>query len=142
MSYLNPQWLVFAPTITLVGGTGNVVPQYATNVGRYCRSGNIVFVEVWCNGPTGNNGAGTGNLNVALPIAAGANMITDFKPGGHFHNGTQETQIFIQIDPSATAGALYQQTSATQTSAATGSDQNNTTTRTIRISFFYEIDGP
>ena len=141
MSYFPAKWKTYTPIVTLVGGAGNVVPQYSTNIGRYCPIGNIVFVEIWLDGPTGNDGAGTGQINISLPITAGASMVSDFKPGGHFHNGAVETQVFVQVDPSATTGMVFQQTATTQTGPATGADQNSAATRTIRLSFCYEIDG-
>lgn len=130
-------WTSYSPTVTLVGGTGNTVPQYTTNTGVYCRIGNVVMVEVLLDVPTGNNGAGTGQINIALPLQASASSVDDYRPGGHFHNGTTEHLAWVQIGASATTAMLFIQTSDTQTSAATGADQNNASNRTIRLSFRY-----
>jgi len=137
-------WQNFTPTVTLVGGAGNVVPQYSTNAGRYLIVGKIVFVDILLAGDGGNEGAGTGQINVALPIAAGSNSVLgDAFPAGHLKDGTlpgsANTHVLASIIPSATTAALYQFTGATTTANATGADQA-TANRTIRLHFSYEIN--
>jgi hypothetical protein len=60
--------------MTLVGGAGNTVPVYSTNTGRYTRVGNTIFVNVYLTGDGGAEGAGTGQINIALPITASASF--------------------------------------------------------------------
>lgn len=137
-------WQNFTPTVTLVGGAGNTVPQYSTNAGRYLTTGKIVHVDILLTGATGNAGAGTGQINVALPVTAGSNSINgDAFPNGHLRDGalpgSANTQVIGSIMSSATTVALYQYTGTTTTAAATGADQA-TANRTIRLHFSYEID--
>lgn len=70
-------WQTYAPTVTLVGGTGNTVPVYSSNLGRYLRMGNLVYVDINLSGDGGDEGAGTGQLNIALPVQAGASINGD-----------------------------------------------------------------
>lgn len=129
----------FTPTVTLVGGAGNTTPVYTENHGRYWQLGNIVMVEVHLDGDGGDEGAGSGQVHVALPLAAGASALTDFVPIGHIHNGAVEKIILGEITPSESVIGLYVQDSAAQTASLTGVDQNNTT-RELKFQFFYEID--
>ena len=134
------QWAAYNPVITLVGGTGNTVPQYVTHTGRYCKVGHLVAVDILFDGPTGNAGAGSGQINISLPITAGASNTTEDRTGGHLHNDANEYQALLQIALSAATLALTRQNSATQTAAMTGAEQNGTSTRTIRLAFCYEVD--
>lgn len=65
----NIEWLTYTPTVTLVGGAGNTVPQYTNNYGRYRQVGKTVHFSILLDGQTGADGAGTGVVNVALPVA-------------------------------------------------------------------------
>ncbi len=138
MSYFPLKADTFVPTVTLVGGAGNVVPVYTTNSGRYQKVGNRVFVEIFLDGNGGAAGAGTGAINIALPLAASANQTPDFIIAGHFHNGANEHIAFAQVSPSGTITELFIQSAITTTRAATGADQNNAT-RTIKLNFWYEV---
>lgn len=128
----------FTPTVTLVGGAGNTVPVYSTNTGRYTRVGNRVFVDVYLTGDGGNEGAGTGTFNVALPIAASASHPTSFFPIGYGLNNVTEYELFGQIAGSASVVSLQYFNLISTSTAFTGADQNNTT-RTIRLKFMYEV---
>lgn len=133
----------FTPTVTLIGGAGNTVPVYSTNSGRYTRIGNRVLVEIYLNGDGGNEGAGTGTIEIALPFTAGANM-----PGGNFSAGSitnntesQPAYGFIQAGTATVAVRMQTDTAGALNSTitgATGADQNNTT-RSIRLQFSYEV---
>jgi hypothetical protein len=118
----------FTPTVTLVGGSGNIVPVYTTNIGRYTRIGRLCWVNIFLEGDGGAEGAGSGIINIALPFTASANQ-----PSGHMNvvvrtNGTL-TPTVASIAANATTIELI---------ASPGSSQNNTT-RSLRLSFFYEI---
>lgn len=131
-------WTNFTPTVTLVGGAGNTTPQYSTNAGRYMQIGNVVFFDVDLSGDGGNEGAGTGQINIALPVAASANQLTDYYPVGNAINGSTYTPTMLgQIAPSATTIVLGKVSAGSFTSLQ-GADQNNTT-RTIRIHSSYEV---
>lgn len=133
----------FTPTVTLVGGAGNTVPQYSTNSGRYTRIGNRVFVDVYLTGDGGNEGAGSGVLNVALPITASTSHPAGNFLAGSWINGTSQKPCYGVITGSSTTIALKVQGDAagvlndTQPDV-TGNNQNNTT-RSIRLKFSYEV---
>ena len=131
----------WTPTVTLVGGAGNTVPVYSTNSGRYTKIGNRAFCEVQLNGDGGAEGAGTGQVNVSLPVASSAS-ITNFGtkvPVGGALNSTSEYMVYGFIGPSVSVITLSYPTAfspPTMTDFA-GSDQSNTT-RSIHLVFSYE----
>lgn len=135
----SPTWTTFTPTVTLVGGAGNTVPVYTTNSGRYCTIGKLVQVRVNLDGDGGNEGAGTGVLNIALPTAASANISGQYKLCGYAFNSTTEVNLLGYLSASATTIALHYFNTATSTASYTGADQNNTS-RNITLDFCYEID--
>lgn len=130
-------WTTYTPTVTMVGGS-DTVPVYSTNTGRYTQIGSTVFVEVYLTGDGGNEGLGsTSQMNIAIPVTAGANQPTYYVPIGFMLNLAAYSILSGQIAGSGTTIALSRnQASARQN--IIGDDQNNTT-RTIRISFFYEV---
>lgn len=128
----------FAPTVTLVGGAGNTTPVYTTNTGRYTRIGNRVFADVYLTGDGGAEGAGTGQINIALPVTASASHPTGLFPAGYALNNITEDEIWIQIAGSATTASLTYFNAINTTASLTGADQNNAT-RTIRLKFSYEV---
>lgn len=137
-----PSWQTFTPTITLVGGAGNTVPVYTTNAGRYCQFGKTVFVNVVCQGDGGAEGAGTGRINVALPVQASAS-ITNGSPNssgfavGYANNNATEYQLYGIITASATTMGLEYFNTVPTTASFMGNDQNNTN-RQFNLQFFYE----
>lgn len=129
----------FTPTVTLVGGAGNTVPVYSTNTGRYTRIGNRVFVDVYLTGDGGAEGAGTGQINIALPITASASNPTSNVPMGSAINSTSVFHIFGQIAGGGSTVALSRYDALSEAMAQfAGSSQNNAT-RTIRLNFSYEV---
>lgn len=128
----------FAPTVTLVGGAGNVVPVYTTNTGRYTRIGNRVFVDILLAGDAGQEGAGTGVFSVALPIAANASHPIYFFPAGSFANGTAENPIWGQILGSATVIDFAYVDVLNNFTVMSGADQSDVT-RWMRLKFDYEV---
>lgn len=128
----------FTPTVTLVGGAGNTVPVYSTNTGRYTRIGNRVFAAVLLTGDGGAEGAGTGTVNIALPIAAGASQPAGQHVVGRMGNGSTVAIVTGEITGSASTISLnYFDTISTVTILA--GDSQNSTARTIRLAFSYEV---
>jgi hypothetical protein len=132
-------WTTYTPTVTLFGGAGNTVPVYSTNTGRFCRMGNTVYVLIELGGDGGAEGAGTGQITIALPVQVGASGGGGFiKPNGYFINGaTTGITLGYSIGGQTTVTLFYLNTISTSI-ALTGADQNNTT-RQIALSFFYEV---
>lgn len=133
----------FTPTVTLVGGAGNTVPVYVTNSGRYNRVGSRVFVDILLTGDGGAEGAGSGVLNIALPIASSASLLAGTFSVGTIINSTEEQHCYGVITAGASTIALKRQsdTVGALTSDivdAIGDDQNNAT-RSIRLNFNYEV---
>lgn len=133
-------WSTFSPTVTLVGGAGNTVPTYSTNTGRYLRVGNIVYFMVELSNTSGGTaGAGTGQVNVALPVTAGASAGSGvLAPMGYIHNGSTEGILYSSVQNNATTVPLYFFNAISTTSQITGNGQNNAT-RQICLRYFYEV---
>jgi len=133
-------WDTFAPTVTLVGGAGNTVPVYSTNLGRYQKRGTTVFVDVYLTGDGGDEGAGTGVINIALPVTAGSNVngngagIT-----GYVLNGADNMICNGTIAQSADVMSLKVWTSIKVFGDLTGADQDDNA-RTIHLHFWHEVD--
>lgn len=126
-------WTTFSPTVTLVGGSGNTVPVYTTNTGRYCQIGNVVHVIVKLQGDGGAEGAGTGTLTIAMPVSI---VTAVFQVAGYMQNSIVESIVFAQKSSSTTI-SLYRFSTISTTAIVTGADQNNTS-REIELCFFYE----
>ena len=132
----------FTPTVTFVQTTyaGNVTPEYTENVGRYTRIGRKMFVDVWLAGDGGNEGAGTGEIQVALPVAASENE-TQLSPSvGYAANGTSAYYLYGYLNAnSATIQLRYM--GATNTTAISwfGGLLQNNAARYIWMSFNYEL---
>jgi hypothetical protein len=137
-TYTFSDWQTFTPTVTLVGGANNTVPVYTTNTGYWTRVANIVYVQVYLTGDGGNEGAGTGQMNIALPVTASANQPAYYVPvGTAFNNATFFNVIDGQIQASATTIELAR-INAGAFASFTGVDQNNAT-RSVRLSFSYMV---
>lgn len=131
-----PTFSTFSPTVTLVGGAGNTTPVYTTNNGRYIEIGNFVFVDVLLDGDGGDEGAGTGVLNIALPTQADTDNADYHFPCGLMLNNATSYSLFGSIASEATTISLSYNNAGTLTSL-TGAEQNSTTRR-IRLKFCYE----
>lgn len=127
----------FTPTVTLVGGAGNTVPVYTTNSGNYTRIGNRCFAEVYLAGDGGAEGAGTGQINIALPIAANASALDPYFQAGVIHNNASDIHVLGYIAAAGTTIRLYYLSGASLTSL-TGADQNNAS-RYITLKFQYQV---
>lgn len=137
--YLAPA--TYTPTVTLVGGTGNTVPVYTTNEGRWEQIAKRVFVDVALDGDGGAEGAGTGTVTIALPVAVGTNEPSPSQQvvlGTALNNATRYILIGT-LTPGATTIAVAYFSSISAIAALTGADQNNAT-RGIRLKFEYETD--
>lgn len=134
----NTVWTNFTPTVSLEGGTGNTVPQYSTNSGRYRRIGDIVFVDIRLNADGGDEGAGTGELHLSLPVNPSTNHLANQSPVGIWKNGTTISPLYGRIDTSLNKIGLFKFASLTDLQVMTGADQNNTA-RELRLKFFYEV---
>jgi len=129
----------WSPTVTLVGGTGNTTPVYTTNLARYEKIGNIMFCSIELLGDGGAEGAGTGVINIDLPIVAGTSQLHIESPCGRGVNGATEHILFGTISANSTTIALSQQSAANQTTPFQGNDQNNTS-RHIDLQFWYRVN--
>jgi hypothetical protein len=128
----------FTPTVTLVGGAGNTTPVYTTNSGRYMRVGNQVFFDSYLADDGGAEGAGTGQINIALPFTASSAHATGYFPVGTAVNNTTNYIIYGQISGSSSTIQLSYVSLIGTLSAFSGADQNNTT-RSIRIKGHYDV---
>jgi hypothetical protein len=130
-------WATDTPVVTLVGGAGNVVPQYVTAQTRYSVNGKTCFIDMFLNGDGGNEGAGTGRINLSLPAGITlANGINYMFCCGYYNNGATFDTLGVDFGASTTTLSLIQGTTGINDFA--GADQNNAT-RTIRLHLFFEI---
>lgn len=128
-NYVEGTW---TPIVTLVGGAGNTVPVYATNSGNHTRIGNRDFFDIYLTGDGGAEGAGTGQINISLPITASASQLTAYcGTSSYINNVTFAVGLVFQIQPNATTLELARTVAGTFTTII-GNDQSSTT-RTIRI---------
>ncbi len=134
-------WTTFTPTVTLVGGAGNTTPTFTTNTGRFSQLGNVIEMSVYLNNTSGGTaGAGTGQVNIALPATAGASVAngTVMVVGNYLNNATSGILIGT-IDASGTTMRLSYFALLTSLVALTGADLNHANTRQVSLQFFYEI---
>lgn len=130
-------WSTYSPTVTLVGGAGNTVPVYSTNTGRFCRMGNTVFVEISLSGDGGAEGAGTGAINIALPVTASASGAVSVIRGV-FTNGALLGLLQGSIASNGTTISFAYWNTISTTTTFVGNNQDNTT-RIINAAFFYQV---
>ncbi len=128
----------FTPTVTLVGGSGNTVPVYVTNTGRYTRVGNRVFVDILLDSDGGAEGAGTGQINIALPIISSSSQQGGVHAAGNATNNTSTYLLAILVSSSSSVVTLQYYDTITTNAVFTGALQNNST-RQIRLQFYYEV---
>jgi len=137
-NYVQGTWV---PTVTLVGGAGNTVPVYTTNVGVYTRIGNIVHCSVYLTGDGGAEGAGTGAFTLSLPIASSSstgNSGASMGINGAGLNNATRYQLFTVVTASSSVTSIFYWSSVTAYTALTGDDQNNAT-RSIALTFSYFV---
>ncbi len=127
----------FTPTVTLVGGAGNMVPVYTTNEGRYFRLGPFVYVRGFLSGDGAAEGAGTGTLTIALPVAASATPSNRTIPCGRIVNGATNNVMFAAVQAGTSTFIVQRLDTISTVTTCTGVEQNNTT-RSISFEFFYE----
>lgn len=126
--YLQGSW---TPIVTLVGGSGNVVPVYSTNSGDWTRVGRLVFFNIILSGDGGAEGAGTGVVNISLPFSTSSSQLAVRRVSGTSVNGANETLISLQFAASSATVELWQ--GASDLTTFKGSGQNNAS-RSIGLS--------
>lgn len=132
-------WTSYTGTITLVGGAGNVVPTFSTDVCRYTQIGNIVFVSInKINSAGGTAGAGTGTVSIALPVTSGASASAEQQAAGYILNNATTVQAYVMVPAASSVLNLASQNTTTTTAFCTGATFNNAN-RQIQISFCYEV---
>lgn len=131
-------WAYYNAIITLVGGIGNVVPTYSSVHSRYKQVDDLVHVCIHLEGDGGNEGAGTGQINISLPIQAGINTSGDgVGMTGYIVNGINSEIMNGNIDVNGTTIKLKAWKTTKQFTDVIGSDQDQTN-RTISLHFWYE----
>lgn len=136
---LAPAWASYTPTVTLVGGAGNTVPTFTTQLGRWCKIGKTVFVQLaFLNDSGGTQGAGTGAFTVALPEAVGASV----NSGSIGCDGLASTSatyvafaVLVASATTCTVNFLNGTSSQQLTGAFYAASQ-----RYFQMQFFYEVD--
>lgn len=132
--------LVWTPTFTLSGGSGNVNPVYSSTLSTATRIGNIIHCNVLFLGDGGAEGAGTGQFSLSLPTAVRAGMATNgFIPIGTAINATTDYILYGQFQQGLTALPVYYVSGVNLFAGFSGSLQNNAS-RQVRFQFFYFID--
>lgn len=133
-------WQSYTPAVTLVGGTGNTVPVYTTNSGRWERKCNTIFVDILLQGDGGADGAGTGVFNISLPITAGASSNADgIGASGFVQNGSKYYTANGSIGAGTTTITMTILGDIKNFDPMTGADQDHST-RKINLHFWYEVD--
>jgi len=129
----------FTPTVTLVGGAGNTVPVYTTNIGRYTRIGRIVTAQYQIEGDGGAEGAGSGIINLALPFTSAASPTVQYMSTGVV---LRQAGIWLQplvvLSGGASTMALAYFDAISTIADVTGDLQNNTT-RGLYFNIVYEV---
>lgn len=132
-------WGTYTPVVTLSGA--GTIPVYSTNAGCYYVVGDVCFCDIYLNGDGGNEGSGTTQIQISLPLAPSNSHLTDLSvnfPVGMAQNGAIQYFLFGSIDASTNRIFLRrQETAVNDTNPFTGDNQNNTS-RTVRLHFFYE----
>lgn len=130
----------YTATITLSGGSGNVVPVYSTNIAFYMRVSDMAYVLLQYSGDGGAEGAGTGEVNLALPITAAAISGGQTLPqvGRALNNATGYILTLVIASGGTTAACKFTSLSTAELGTFTGADQNNAT-RNMYFSFWYRV---
>lgn len=126
----------FSPTVT--DGAVGTVPVYTTNTGRYTRVGNSIDIDVYLTGDGGAEGAGAGQLNIALPFNSNVSQPSGLFPCGYALNNATESILYCELGANDSTLALHYFNTISTTATFTAAEQNNAT-RTIRLKFSYEI---
>ena len=140
MAYLNCKWKLYTPEITLVGGAGNTVPQYSTVLGQYFIHQKKIDISILFSGDDGNEGAGSGQINVSLPVPIGANVIGNgHGPIGYAQNDGNIWMIGATINADSSTIPLNYWSAISTYGTLTGDQQNNAV-RLISLNFCYRLD--
>jgi hypothetical protein len=117
-------------TVTLVGGAGNTVPQYSSVDCHYTKVGREVTEVVNLLGDGGNEGAGTGQVNIGIPFAGATITNGQCQTVAVVQNGAAFYNTQVCVDSGGTTARLYKHDSITTYSNVTGNDQNSTSRST------------
>lgn len=125
--------------LTLVGGSGNIVPEYLYKDGSYIKIGKNVMFFAQLSQATGANGAGTGQLtlNLPFPVKATAHAACVLFCG----NASNASSVFVcgaGLPGGATTMPLYY-VNGTTPNVLTGADQN-AAGRSVYVQGMYELD--
>lgn len=132
-------WQTFTPTLVLTGGSGNVVPQYATTQAYYLTLGNTCFVKVYLSGDGGNEGAGTGAMSLTLPVTAAAEQPEHVFYVGLGYNDPNAYHLLGQILASAPGAMDLKYFSAIFTLSNWSGPVQNNPVRSMSFDFSYLI---
>lgn len=132
-------WTSYTATLTLNGG--GTAPVYSTNSARYCRIGNVVYVDVYKTGDGGAEGSGTGIINIALPVTSSANTLAGYQIVGSaiYDVGGAAFVLCGSIATSASTIELWKYDGGVISSAGFRAGDQANTTRSIRLNFRYEV---
>lgn len=136
-------WAPYTATLTLVGGSGNTVPTFATSIARWMQIGKLVFVDVvLINTSGGTAGAGTGNVTIALPVAVSASAASaeGYVPAGSAQNGSTIVSTSVNYAASGNSVTLVYASSLSVLSTIQGAFFNDVNNRVLRFYFSYQVD--
>lgn len=135
-----PGWTGYTPVITLVGGTGNVVPTFSNATGTYTQIGNTVFVDfTLSNSSGGTAGGGSGQVNISLPITANASQAQGSQLCGIILNGAAAYSLVIEVLSGGNTTGQIAFLTGTSFQGAEGATLNDANIREITGKFFYSI---
>ncbi len=130
----------YTPVVTLVGGAGNTVPVYATNIGRWTKIGNMVWLQLYFTGDGGAEGAGTGVLNFSLPITSAATQPVFRVMAGYMYNATATASVaYADLNAGATSVTIRRATDPSAVPASANGNNQSNTAREIRFNLVYEV---
>lgn len=133
--YAPSNWQTYVPVLTLVGGAGNIVPQYATTLARYnLINKKLCLVSVYMSGDGGAEGAGTGALTISLPFSASCLCAV---PCGTMVNGLQIVTLKLILQSGSNLATFAFQNSFVTVAQVIGVNQDSAT-REFSFRFFYE----
>lgn len=139
MAYMLIAPVNYTATITIVGGAGNTVPVYSTNIAYYIKTGRKCDLWIHNAGDGGAEGAGTGAFTIALPFESASTMASGDMAAGTFINGGNSAPIFAAIAASSTTMSLSY-LSVGSIVAMSGAQQNNTSrTFSLHVSYMTAI---
>ena len=129
----------YTPVVTLVGGSGNVVPVYSTVSGRFTQIGNRCIGDVFLFGDGGAEGAGTGEIHISLPITQNASAVEQRIFGTYAYNSATTYIVESIIESGASTDMRFNYISVLGTESTFSGVHQNNSARQINIQFNYEV---